>query len=230
MAKPQLVKSIQRFQVSEPTAAFWPPVITRDAIYLPDCYHALFRLALDSLTVQWRLACEWTMPVLVSGDTLVIGSSEGSFGVGCNDGRRTWGPVATGGCLCWGDQILTTRPLAILDPASGKLGSQFALSDEIVGDTFVTGNFIVGTTLRGDPVTAFHLRDERVVWQRSLFAETQTSEGYREPTRVVPCDADRFLLVRKDRIFGCSLLDGQILWDTSAEMTNYGPLVSFQLN
>lgn len=225
MGKPQRVQPIQRIQVSEPTAAWWPPVITHDAIYVPDCYHALFRLALDSLTVQWRLPCEWTMPVLFRGDTLVIGSSEGSFGVRCDDGRRTWGPVATGGCHCWGGHILTARPLAILDPATGELLSQFALADEIVGDTFVTGDLIVGTALRGDPVTAFHLHDERVVWQRSLFAETRTSEEYREPTRVVPCDADTFLLVRKDRIFGCSLLDGQVLWDAPAEMTNYGPLV-----
>lgn len=201
------------------------PALGDDGIFLMDRQRAT-KLDRSSLKVVWKVSVERDAGLgFPTGAVILIGRAGNWFAIHTVDGHAVWGPRPLGQCLKWRDSILGCNPLAILDPMTGAIGKTFSLSENILGDTGVSGDVVVGRSIAADAgaVTAYHLGGERVLWQRDVVAEAYERSSSGEPTRMMVADPGTLLLARRDRLFGCSLEDGSIRWDRPLLLPYYLP-------
>ena len=178
------------------------------------------RLSLENV---WTSPGEHLAPVAVQDTVVLVASSDGLCGIDERIGSKLWGPLPVGPCVKWSQRILALRPPSVLDVRQGLLERTLNLPEEILGDPFVAGDLLVGTSLKGDPVTAFDLLEERVVWKKRLFTEINVRANRSEPARIVWAGDDVFLVGRTDMLAGCSLAEGMILWETAVGVPYYLP-------
>jgi outer membrane protein assembly factor BamB len=110
-----------------------------------------------------------------------------------------------------------------LDLKQGSVDTRHELSAEILGDPFVAGDLLVGTSLKGDPVSAFNLAQKQMAWSKGLFAELSAIAGHSRPPRVVSAGDEIFVIGRPDLLAGCSLADGTLRWHAPIGVPYYVP-------
>jgi len=198
-------------------------VLSNDSLFIGDLHNGVIRLDRRSLKKVWSFSGENLAPIAARDGVLLIAGSDGLRAVDEQGGKELWGPRPIGPCIEWSKGVLTLRPLAVLDIREGSIGRALNVSAELLGDPFIVGDMLVATSLKGDPVTAFHLGEERVVWTRELFAEVSARTGRPEPAFIVWSGDETFLVGRTDTLVGCSLLDGTILWDAPVGVPYYAP-------
>ena len=196
-----------------------------DGLYIGDRYRGASKLDSVSLEPRWLFAGEDLSPVAVKNDVVLIAGNEGLCAVDERSGGKLWGPRPVGPCIEWSQRLLTLRPLGFLDVKQGSVYHELKVSEEFLGDPFVAGDVLVGTNLRGDPISAYHLVEQRLVWKRRILAELDARAGRSEPARIVSAGGETFVIGRTDMLAGCSLTDGSILWDLPLGVPYYLPNV-----
>lgn len=217
------VKPNRRIKMGPDPFVIQGSILGREGLFIGELHGGVLKLQRQSLDRAWLCPGEDMAPVAVQGDVVVIASSGGLLAVDERTGRALWGPRAIGPCIEWSHSMLALQPLAVLNVRQGTIERTFDVSEELVGNPFVAGNKLVATSLKGDPITAFDLVEQKVTWKANLFAEIRQRTGRSEPSFIVWSGDDTFLVSRTDVIVGCSLADGTIQWVAAVGVPYYVP-------
>jgi outer membrane protein assembly factor BamB len=220
---PMRTKPARRIRIGADPFSIHGVVLSHEGVFIGDLHKGVIKLEHQSYDKVWSFAGDNLAPVAVRDGVLLVASSDGLCGVDERTGTKLWGPQPLGPCVEWSQGVLALRPLALIDVREGSMVRAFNVSEEVLGNPFIAQNTLVGTSLKGDPVTAFHLVEKRVVWTRRLFAEVSTRAGRSEPSFIVWSGDETFLVGRTDVLVGCSLADGAILWESSVGVPYYSP-------
>jgi len=225
--KPERVRPARRIKVCKSPSRL-RLTTHADAVFVVDRDHAT-RLDKRSLETVWRVPVERDSgPGFVEDSVLFLGQGGNFSGIDVADGRKLWGPTPLGSCRQWKGKVLGQSPLAIVDPTTGRIVRTLS-SEDMAGDASVCGDIVAGVSIKGttgDPVTAFHIVEERVLWKRDLIAEAAARAGSYDTTRLMADCSGTLLLGRKDWLYACAIESGSIRWDRRVTLQYLFPAVS----
>jgi outer membrane protein assembly factor BamB len=209
------IKPLRRIKLANEPFGVFRMLVGPQGIYIGDRYRDVSKLHRSSLERAWRFKGEDLVPLALHGDVLLIGGSEGVYGVAEQTGAKLWGPSFVGRCVQWDQHLVVTRPLAVLETRDGSILRTFPLDVELAGDVLIGGGVLVGTTLKGDVVAGFHLGEQRLLWRKDLFTEINDRVSRAESMSLVLGSDETFLVSRTDMLVGCSMHDGAVRWQSS---------------
>ncbi len=223
LRRPRNLKPVLSVKVAEDPLWAFRVLKAESGMYVGDRYQGVTKLDRVSLARHWRFAGDDLSPVAARDGVVLVAGNDGLYALDENSGEQLWGPRPVGPCVESSHGLFTLRPLGTLDVRKGVVDPQLETSEEFLGESFVAGDVLVGTALKGDPVSAYHLTEKRLIWRRPLLAELSARAGRYEPASVVWAGDDVFVIGRTDMLAGYSLTDGTIRWDTPQGVPYYLP-------
>jgi hypothetical protein len=190
-----------------------PPLLDEGAVYLAAEFE-LIKVSRRSWREEWRVRFSdengYIDPVLVHESTIVIWDCLSATAVSSDDGARLWGPSSHKGFFVWKNRLLSATPLAFVNPVTGEVERRLDALGPMLGST-VADDVIVrrSVTETGDPVVAFDLSEEKLLWSRDLRSELAPTLG---PRPILGCMGHGLLLAFGNRLGVCSVDDPKLLW------------------
>lgn len=190
--------------------------------------HQVLRVDSAALTTVWSITARHLVPSVVCGDALILAghASPEHSAVAVEDGRRLWGPARLGRCLPWGPALLSVAPVGVVDCRNGRLVDILYEGDDLIGDSSLCGDVLVGTNVAGDRVSAFDLAGRRMLWTRDVFGEVAHAIGSAGPARMVSGGVGTVVVCREDGVAGVDVSDGLLVWTRKATVPHYLPAVT----
>jgi outer membrane protein assembly factor BamB len=202
------------------------PAVSPDSVFAADGHHVV-RVDATGLTLVWSITARHMVPLIVCGDTLILAghASPDQSAVAIEDGAPLWGPARLGRCLLWGPALLSVTPVSVVDARNGRSIDILYEGDELIGDSSLCGDVLVGTDVTGARVSALDLKGRRMLWSRDLFGEVGRAIGSAGPMRMVSGGLETIVVSNEDGVAGVDVSDGSLQWIRKANVPHYLPTV-----
>ena len=221
------LKIAKRVRISKKNTVLGTPIVTPRALYLGT--DEIFRLRKHDLRIEWKRYVEYCGPVFVIDNTLVVGDV-GEFrllGWDIDSGATMWSRDCYDAFL-WRGQLLCFDPrgIVILSPATGETLDHIDLPDRDEIHALRGDVLLYGRRPHNAVTVAFHVADQRVLWERPLFDDLQ---DFHALERGVSLTVGENIYVRQiiggTDIFGCSMETGEVLWHFPVEVPYFPPSI-----
>jgi outer membrane protein assembly factor BamB len=199
------------------------PYPSPDGIFTGDAEETIVKLDKKSLKEVWRKKTKLRLRGGY-GDLVVLAYSD-EIQAWSNSGDVVWKRKARQNYSRRGDRLyFIDRRLEVVDVATGRVLDAMDCPEGapalITEDTL-----LVKHRFETDPVSLFHLRERRILWEKHLVREMRERHGVDEYGSAVALAAGaegRCVAERGGHLFGLSLSDGEFLWKTAVHVPYFG--------
>jgi outer membrane protein assembly factor BamB len=199
------------------------PYVSADAIFVGDAEKIVFKLEKKTLREVWRKKTK--LQVRGGYGDVVLLAYYDEMQAWSGSGDVIWKRKTSQNFTRTRDTLyfLESR-LEVVDVASGRIIDDMDCPQGSL-DLVVGSVVLVTDPLNTDPVRAFDLREQRVLWERNLIREMRERHGIDDHGPVIAFaegGKGRCVAAKGGHLFGVSMGSGEFLWKAEVHVPYFG--------